>query len=143
MNVKKFFKLLLTDTSVYFTALTAIYAVMMLIINVGEDEVLFRADTVCFLFLFALLAAGARSILRIQSMHAAVRVLCHYLILVLSFYLCLLLPTGMRAPQVLIGLVLFSVLYAVAALIIVLCLSRFRKHTEKTAAYEKQFPKKR
>lgn len=143
MNFRNFFKSLLRDTSIYFTLLAAVYSVGMLIVNVGEEKVLLRADTLCFLFLFALLAALAHSVLRLTSMARAARLLLHYAMLALAFYLCLLLPNGMRAAQVFVGLVLFTVLYWIGAGLVHLFSARFRRNSEHSENYDKQFSKKR
>lgn len=143
MNLRKFFKLLLGDTSLYFTLLAAVYSVAMLLVNVSEQAVLLRASTLFFLFLFALLAALGRSLLRVSSMAGAARLLLHYLILIFAFYLCLLLPNGMKAAQVFIGLVLFSIVYWIGAGLVHLFTARFRKQSEPSENYEKQFSKKR
>lgn len=143
MNFRNFFKSLLRDTSIYFTLLAALYSLGMLLVNVGEEKVLLRADTLCFFFLFALLAALARSVLRMVSIARVGRVLLHYVILMLAFYLCLLLPNGMRAAQVFVGLVLFTVVYWIGAGLISVFLARFRKHSEQAENYDKQYQKKR
>ena len=143
MNFKKFLKSLLGDTSVYFTLLAAGYSIMMLLVNVKEPEVLLRASTLLFLALFALLAAFGRSVLRLASLSGGVRVALHYVILAFAFYLCLLVPAGMRAPQVLIGLVLFTAVYWIGAGVVHLFTARLRKNSEQTEVYEKQFSKKK
>ena len=143
MNVKKFLKSLLGDTSVYFTLLAAGYSAMMMIVNVKEPEVLLRASTLLFLALFALLAALGKSVLRLSSLAGGVRRVLHYVILALAFYLCLLLPAGLRAPQVLVGLMLFTAVYWIVAGIVHLFAARFRKNSEQTEEYEAQFTKKK
>jgi len=115
----------------------------MLLVNVKEPEVLLRASTLLFLALFALLAAFGRSVLRLTSLSGGVRVALHYVILTLAFYLCLLVPAGMRAPQVLIGLVLFTAVYWIGAGVVHLFTARLRKNSEQTEVYEKQFSKKK
>ncbi|MBO5938642.1 MAG: hypothetical protein J6Q82_03990 [Clostridia bacterium] len=143
MNFRNFFKSLLRDTSIYFTIMTALYSLGMLIVNVREEKVLLRADTLCFLFLFALLAALGHSVLRISSIVRAARLLLHYVILALSFYLCLLLPNGMKTAQVFVGLVLFTIVYWIGAGLVHIFTARFRKNSEHSENYEKQFQKKR
>ena len=143
MNVKKFLKSLLGDTSVYFTLLAAAYSAMMMIVNVKEPEVLLRASTLLFLFLFALLAALGKSVLHLSSLSGGVRRVLHYVILTLAFYLCLLVPAGMRAPQILVGIVLFTAVYWIVAGIVHLFAARFRKNSEQTEEYEAQFTKQK
>ena len=143
MNFRKFFKSLLGDTAIYFTLLAAVYSLGMMLVNVGEDEVLLRADTLFFLFLFALLAALASSVLRFATFARGARTLLHYVILTFAFYLCLLLPRGMRAAQVFVGLVLFTVVYWICAGLVHIFTARFRKNSEQSESYEKQYTRKR
>lgn len=143
MNFKKFLKSLLGDTSLYFTLLGAGYSALMLLVNVKEPEVLLRASTLLFLALFALLAALGRSVLRLSSMSGGAKTALHYVILTFAFYLCLLVPAGMRAPQVLVGLVLFTAVYWISAGIGHLFSARLRKNTEQTEHYEAKFSKKK
>ena len=143
MNFRNFFKSLIRDTSIYFTVIAALYSLGMLLVNVGEEKVLLRADTLCFFFLFSLLAALARMMLRLSAMPKAARLLLHYAILMLAFYLCMLLPNGMRAAQVFVGLALFTVVYWICAGIVHIFVARFRKNSEHAASYDKQFAKKR
>ena len=142
MNFKKTFKAFLGDASIYFTLLAAVYSLGMLLVNVGEQEVLLRADTLCFLFLFSLLAALAQSVLRYATFARGGRMLLHYVILALAFYFCLLLPNGMKAAQVFIGLVLFTILYWIGAGVVHIFTARFHKQSEQTENYEKQYQKK-
>ena len=143
MNFKKHFKSLLSATAVYFTLLSAVYSLGMLLVNVGEEEVLLRADTLCFLFLFALLAALAQGVLHLATLARAARILLHYVILTLAFYFCMLLPNGMRAAQVFIGIVLFTVLYWIGAGVVHIFTARFRKNSEQSESYEKHYTKKK
>ena len=143
MNLKKFLKSLLGDTSVYFTLLAAGYCLMMIIVNVEKTEAGLRASTLLFLALFSLLAAFGRSVLRLSSMSGGARSALHYVILTFAFYLCLLVPAGMNAAQVLVGLALFSAIYWIAAGIIRLFAARLRKNREQIEKYEAQFSKKK
>ena len=49
----------------------------------------------------------------------------------------------MRAAQVFIGIVLFTIVYWICAGLYHVFSSRFRKHRERTQDYENQFSKKR
>ena len=142
MNIKAFFKKLLVTASVYFLLITAGYVAISMIVNITDDEVYLRASQLLFHFFFSLLAAGAWSIYRLTKFHSALRLLLHYGILLFSFYLCFLVPASMRAPQIAIGIVLFSLLYAIIMAITAFFLSRFRANAEKESTYTKQFTKK-
>ena len=141
MNLKKLLKQLLTDTAVYFAWITAAYALLMLVVHVGEDEVLLPAKNLLLYFAFALLAALAQGLYRFKRLHGALRLLLHYGILALGFYLCFLLPAAMRPVQIMIGLVAFTVVYGVVLGIAALVLARFRKNAAaaQEPAYTRQF----
>ncbi len=142
MNIKTVLKKLPADTSIYFTLITAVYALLMLIANVGENEIAMEASRLLLFFVFSVLAALARSILRLPHLHGALRVTLHFLILATAFYLCFLLPASMRASVVLIGLFAFVIVYWIGAAIVALFISRFRKNTEQDVPYVKQYQKK-
>ena len=143
MNIRTFCKKLLVNASVYYALITVAYVAILCVVNIGDDEFLIPADRLLFNALFALLAAAAWSVYRLPNLAGGWRLLSHYGMLVLSFYVCFLVPASMRTAQALIGVVLFSAAYFAVAGVWALLLSRFRKNAEKEAAYESQYPKKR
>ncbi len=142
MNIKTFFKKLLADTSIYFTLITAVYALLMLIAHVGEDAVAMEAYRLLLFFVFSVLAALAAFLLRLPRWHGALRITLHFAILAMAFYLCFLVPASMRASGVLIGLFAFAVIYWIGAAIVALFVSRFRKNAEQDVPYTKQYQKR-
>lgn len=143
MNIKTVLKKLLTDSSVYFTLIAALYSLLMLIVNVAEEEVLLSAERLLLMFIFSVLAAMAQALRRLTVLHGAIRLLLHYGILAMAFYLCFLLPASMRAAQVLIGLFAFTILYAVVMGVIAIFRARFRANAEQEEAYTNRYKKSR
>ena len=143
MNIRNFFQKLVIHASVWYAIITVVYLIILWVVNIGDDEFLIPALRLLFNALFALLASVAWSVYRLPKPSRGLRLLCHYGILALSFYLCFLVPASMNAAQVLIGIVLFSVVYLVAVGLCALFASRFRANAEKEAAYTKQYSKKR
>ena len=143
MNVKTFLKQMLVTASIYFMLITAAYTLITMIVNVSDDRVYLRASQMLFNFLFSLMASAGWQIFRLQKIRTSARVLAHYAILLFSFYLCFLAPTSMRAPQIVIGVILFSFVYAIAMAIAAAFTSRFRKNQEKESQYQKQFAQKK
>jgi hypothetical protein len=145
MKFKTLFQKLLTDTAVYFAWITAIYALLMLVVHVGEDEILLPAANLLIYFAFSLLAALAQGLYRIKRIPTALRLLLHYLILTVGFYLCFLLPAAMRPIQTFIGIIAFSIVWALVMGIAALFVARFRKNAaaEQEPAYKRQFQAKR
>ena len=143
MTVKDFFKRLFITASIYFMVITAFYTLITMIVNVSDDEIYLRAVQMLFNFIFSLLASAAWQIFRLPKPSTAVRLLAHYAILLFAFYLCFLVPASMRAPQVVIGIILFSLIYAIVMAISAFFLSRLRNNREKEATYQKQFEQKK
>ena len=141
MNIKPILKKMLTETSVFFTLIAALYSLMMLVVNVGEKEVLLSAERLLLMFIFSALAAMAQALRRITALHSALRGVLHYLILTMAFYLCFLLPASMRAAQILIGVFVFSIVYLIVAGIVALFRARFRKNAEEAEVYTNRFKK--
>ena len=142
MNLKQFLKQTWLRTTVYFTVCAALYSLLMAITNVKEEEVLLSAERLLLIFVFAVLGGLGQGILGLRTLHGAVRYPCHYVILAIGFYCCFLLPAGMRAAQVFIGLVFFTLAYLLVMGLGALFLARFRANAEKDDRYEPQFKKK-
>lgn len=139
MNIKETIKRIFREACILFTVITAIYALIMYLIYVNQEQTLMDAERVLLFFVFSLLFSGANSISRSQSLSAPVRLLIHFLITTLGFYFCFLLPLAMPSATALVGIVLFVVLYLLIAGIRALFRSRFRKNLENATAYERQY----
>lgn len=141
MNIKTLFKKILTTASIYFTVITAIYTLLVMVVNVTEEEILLSAEQILLNFIFSLLASMAWRIYRSEKLSGGLRRVSHYGITALSFYLCFLLPAGMNASQVLIGLVAYTLVYFLIVGVSALFKSRFRANAEKEAPYENRYKK--
>ena len=84
MNIRKIIKKLLTDTSIYFTVITAIYTLIMMIVNVSDNAVGLEAERLLLIFVFSALAALAQLLLGLKTLHGALRILLHGGILLLA-----------------------------------------------------------
>ncbi len=141
MNIKTLTKKILTTASIYFTVITAIYTLLVMIVNVTEDEILLSAEQLLFNFLFSILAAIAWLLYRSKSMAGALRLVLHFGITAISFYLCFLLPAGMTAAQVFIGLFAYAIVYFLIVGITAFFKARFRANAEQEAPYENRYKK--
>ncbi len=139
MEMKKFFKTMLVETSVFFTVITALYSLLMIIVNVGADEILLSAERLLLNFMFAWLASLAQALYRMKNIPEAGRSVLRFGVFAISFYLCFLLPASMSASQILIGLVLFTLAYVAVMGICALFLSRFRANARPAEEYKSQF----
>lgn len=142
MTVKDFLKKLLCRACCYFTVCMLVYIIIAAIINVNDDALLLEAGRTVLFFVFSLLLALANNVLSLEKLSGKVKVLIHYLLTVFAFYACFMLPLSMRASSVLVGLVIFTLVYFAILGIAVAFKSRYRRNTEKAEKYEKQYSKK-
>ena len=142
MEIKKFFTRMLTETSVFFTVISALFALFLLIFNAGDQEIVMSAERLLLNFMFAWVASLAQAVFRMESVPRVGRTLLRFFILAFAFYICFLLPASMTSAQVLIGLVLFTLIYAAVMGVCTLFLSRFRANAKPEEAYESQFKKR-
>lgn len=140
MEISKLIKKTLSLACICFTAITAVYMLIMQITYVDET-VLVEAERVLLFFVFSLLFAIATSVLGIVNLHAALRYIIHFLICVFGFYTCFLLPTGMRGSFMITGVVLFCIGYAIVMGVIAIFKARLKANREKAVEYTKQFKK--
>ena len=143
MNIKQTIKKILTDACVLFSLITAAYALIVWLTYVNQAQVLMEAGRVVLFFVFSLLVSGANGIYRSRSLSGALRLLLHFLICTLAFYLCFLLPLSMPGSSVLVGLVFFVLIYFIVMGIVAGIVSRFRKNREAAEEYKSQYTKKR
>ena len=145
MYVKKLIKKTLNSTCIFFTIITALYMLIMLIINVSDGSAQIEAERVLLFFVFSLLLSIANALVKAKAIHIALRYLIHYLICAIGFWLCFCLPNKMDASKTLVGIVLFSILYAIIMTLRGIFSRRFKKIKQKESneKYEKQFSGKK
>lgn len=141
MNINQQFTKLLTNTCSYFTAIILAYTAVVAIINTAANEILIGGVRILFFFIFSLLFSLANVVYGIKTISAPVRLLLHYLITIFACYICLFLPASLRPSGVIVGIVLFSILYFFLVAMRALVLSLIKKRLEKKEVYEKKFSK--
>ena len=139
MEIKKALKRIFAEACFIFTGIMAVFALITWAINIGEDQVLLDVGRILLFFVFSVLLSAANGILRAKSISGGIRLTCHYALTALAFYLCFLLPLNMVGITVLVGMVIFTLLYFVAAAIIALLVSRFRRNKDEHSDYESKF----
>lgn len=143
MTVKKILKNLLTDTSAFFTVLTAVYAALMMVVNVEETEPAIRASFLLFIFLFSLLCAISMFIYRIDSWSLGLRVAIQYALILFGSYVCFFIPLALTGSQVMIGLAAVTVIYFVIWGVCTFISWKFKQNSKKEEVYESKFKKLR
>ncbi len=109
--------------------------------NVDDERLLLDAGRTVLFFVFSLLLALANNLLVLKTFSGKLRLILHYLLTAFAFYSCFMLPLSLKAAGILIGLVVFTVVYFAVCGIVTLFKSKYRRNTEKTEAYSKQFSK--
>ena len=143
MNIKEAIKRIIRESCFLFTVITAIYALIMYLIYVNQEQTLMDAERVLLFFVFSLLFSGANGILRAKTMSAPLRLLIHFGICTVAFYLCFLLPLHMPSSTAIVAIALFDVCYFLISGVIAMIRSRFRKNLEAATSYERQYTKKK
>ena len=141
MNIKKYLSRLLTETCCCFSAIILVYTAVVAMVNTDANEILLSGMRVFFFFIFSLLFSFANLVYGIKSISAPVRLLIHYLLTIFACYLCLILPAALKPSGVIVGIVLFSVIYFILAGILALIFSARKKQLEKKEVYVKKFSK--
>ena len=123
-----------------FTAMTAIYALIVTIITVNEDIYLSGARILMF-FLFSIVFSIANTILKLTSINSAIRYILHFVAIGFDVYFCLLMPASMTGTNIVVGIVFYSIGYLIVMAIRSLFRSRLKANLEKTEEYKHQFKK--
>ena len=144
MKIKQQIGRILNRSCVFFTVIATVYILMTLLIQgIGENkELLINGIFLLFFYLFSLLLAAANALWSVKAIPTPLRVILHYLICLFGFYTCFTLPMAMASRTIFVGIVLFTLLYALVAGMIALFRSRLQANREQVATYEKQFKKK-
>jgi uncharacterized membrane protein YhaH (DUF805 family) len=143
MELKKLFKKLLNSACIIFTVSTALYMLAMLIMHVGDDDASLEVGRVLLIFVFSLLLAIANTLLSIERIHSTLRYILHYVITTFGFWVCFCIPNAMTASQTLVGIVIFSIVYAIIMTVVGIFARRLKKAQAKEQKYEKQFSVKK
>ncbi len=142
MEFRKLFKKWLNSTCIIFTIAIAFYALLKQITNIDDPDASVDASMILMIFIFSNLLSIANIMLSIEKIHLALRYVCHYLISIFGFWTCLCLPNKMNFSRTFIGIVIFSVGYAILMLAITFFKHRINKIKNPETNYEKQFSNK-
>lgn len=142
MNFKSILKKILTNACVYFTTVTAIYSIIVMIVYVDDKAVLLDAARVLLFFVASFLFALANGVFTFEKLSSPAKFFIHYLLTLFAFYSCMMLPISPAGTTLLVGLAIFSVIYFIFAALITLIRSRYKTRENQTAEYKSQFTKK-
>ncbi len=118
--------------------------IVLQIANIEAGAAAVQAPRVLLFFLASVLVSIAEAIRGIKKLHGALRIIIHYFIFLFAFYACMLLPIeGMRESNMIAGMALFTLLYAIIVTICAIFSARLKANREKPTEYKSQFSKKK
>ncbi len=134
--MKDFTKRIFIRTSIYFTVLTFIYALYILLMFGGSEDggLLSSLRTVMFM-VFSLVFAAANEMLRSQA-RRGLWVTLHAVITGAGFYFFMILPAGISGTTALVGMLLYYSVYAVVAAILLTRATRTKKKKNREKEYQ-------
>jgi len=93
-------------------------------------------------FVFSLLFAAANRLLSSDKLSKPLRVLCHFAITSLGFYLSVILPADIKDANAIIGLVIYLIIYVLGAVLLSAMNLGKKKNSDKDEEYQSFFGKK-
>ena len=141
MEIKKLIKKALTLACVYFTIIIICYMALLAFFNIGEKAIAVQGYRVVLYMLAGILLALA-SFIRGLKINSALKVILHYFICAFTFFVCFILPMEMRASFAVVGIAIFTLIYALVRIIIFLFKSKLNKNRERPSEYKSQFSNK-
>ena len=140
MDLKKLISGIWSYACGLFTAMTAIYALIVTIMTVNQ-EIYLSGERIIMFFLFSLIFAIANSILKITSINSVIRYILHFAAIGLDVYFCLLMPADMQGSKIVVGIAFYTVIYLIIMAIRSIFRTKLRANLEKTEEYKRQFKK--
>ena len=142
MEIKNLIKKTLRGTYACFTAMTAVYILIVIFLNTDSKEILVDGSRVLLFLVASFLFSLANTLFGVKEIHRAAAYLIHYALYALAVYACILLPLNLSpASKYFVAIVIFSVIYAAVMGIRALLVSRYKKLGEETEEYQKRFSK--
>ena len=141
MTLSAIIKKIFSKTCVYFSVITALYALLVMITNVDDELVLLDAARVLLFFVASILFAIANALLSFGKLSGPIKVFLHYLVYLFTFAACFMLPISPENSTFIVGIVLFTIVYAFALTVILIIRSRYKVRAEKQQDYKSQFKK--
>ena len=141
MTLSAIIKRIFTKACVYFSIITALYALLVMITNVDDELVLLDAGRILLFFVASTLFAVANILLSLDKLNGPLKVFLHYLVYLFTFCTCFMLPISPEASTMVIGIVLFTIVYAILLTMILVVRSRYKVRAEKQQDYKSQYKK--
>ena len=142
MEIKNLIKKTFHGAYACFTAMTAVYILIVIFLNTDSKEILVDGSRVLLFLVASFLFSLANTLFGVKAIHRAAAYLIHYALYALAVYACLLLPLSLSpASKYFVAIVILSVIYAIIMAIRALLVSRYKKLGNETEEYQKHFSK--
>ena len=138
-----FIKRTFVSASIYFTAITSVYAaVIALMYGSTENGGLLSAWRTLMFFAFSLAFASSNGIFR-RFGRRVFAVLSHALLTGIAFYLFMILPAEIEDSTAFTGIILYYIVYTVAAVVIFSLQYRSSRKKDREKEYRPVFGRSR
>jgi hypothetical protein len=121
---------------------TVIYAFVVMFMNVEAEKILLDGLRIIMYLFFSFSIALATAVLSNKTLAAWLRFAIHYVLCAFGFFLFILLPIeNANDGFLVVGMVIFTVIYAIAAACVSFFGARYKRIKEETEDYKKHFSK--
>ena len=144
MDLKLFIKKISINTCILFTAITVIYSLLVSLLNPAAEQILIDGTRIVLFFFFSLIISFANALLTVKYINGVLRYIIHYLLSATAFYLCILFPSisaSTGGSFAVVGLSLFTVIYALVFAVINIVRTSDRRRKEKKEEYTSRYSK--
>ncbi len=140
--MKDFAKKVVVPACIYFACITVPFSLLIYAIygGSGSGGTLSALRTAMF-FVFSLVFATANALVRGEKPALWLRVLIHAALTGVGFWLFMLLPADLEGSNILAGMFVYLVMYAVVAAVILGMRAQRKKRENKQAEYRSVFNK--
>ena len=140
--MKDFWNKIILPACLYFTGITLVYAAgVYAIYGQSSNGGALSSLRVLLFLVFALILSTANSLVRVQKLNPAIRIVLHAVISGLGFWLCLVKPLGLEDSGELMGLIIYFVVYAVVTLVALLHKNNVAKKQNRESEYTSIYKK--
>lgn len=140
--MKDFAKKVVVPACIYFACITVPFALLIYAIygGSGSGGTLSALRTAMF-FVFSLVFSTANALIRAERPALWIRVIIHALLTGVGFWLFMLLPAELEGSGVFTGLLVYFVIYAIVAAIVLSMRAQTKKRENKQSEYTAVFKK--
>ena len=144
MNLFDFIKKTISPSCIIFAIITSLYILFVGMMNPEDEEILLEATRIFLFLLFSFIFSIAHSLLQFKAIPSVIRYILHYTITAFAVAIAILYPANPEQSDtafMVVGLSLFTVLYAIILIAIAIVKAIIARKKDKEIIYLKKFSK--